>query len=130
VVNLEATIDCGGKPYIPFKSNATDEKGGLWAQILLYFCERRDEFLKHYHKRSNAESTIGSMKTRTGDGVRSKTDTAMVNEACCKVIVHNICCVIQEMYELGVKPDFWEDGNVEEEDGTDNGCPVILRFPA
>ncbi len=29
--------------------------------------------------------------------------------ALCKVLAHNICCLIQEMFELGIKPDFWNE---------------------
>ena len=46
---------------------------------------RRDDFLQHYHKRSNVESTFGMMKRKFGDGLRSKTDVAMVNETLCKI---------------------------------------------
>lgn len=45
---------------------------------------RRDEFLAHYHKRSNVESTFSMIKRKFGDFLRSKTDTAMVNEALAK----------------------------------------------
>ena len=40
------------------------------------------------------------------DHVRSKTDVAMKNEVLCKVLCHNICCVIQSMYELGIEAHF------------------------
>ena len=60
-----------------------------------FYQYQRDEFLTHYHKRSNAESTFSMMKAKFGDSVRSKTDTAMVNETLCKVLCHNICCLIQ-----------------------------------
>jgi hypothetical protein len=46
------------------------------------------------------------IKSKFGARVRSKTWTAQVNEVLCKIICHNICVVIQEMYELGIKPDF------------------------
>jgi hypothetical protein len=39
--------------------------------------------------------------------LRSKTRTAQINEALCKVLCHNICCLIQSMVELGLKPKFW-----------------------
>ena len=42
-----------------------------------------------------------------GDHLRSKTDVAMVNEALCKIICHNICCLIQEAQELGITTEFW-----------------------
>lgn len=68
---------------------------------------RRDEFLQHYHKRSNAEATFAMMKAKFRDHVRSRSDTAMKNEVLCKVLCHNICCVIQSQYELGIEPVFW-----------------------
>jgi hypothetical protein len=40
------------------------------------------------------------IKAKFGSALRSKTDTALVNEALCKVLAHNLCCVIQSMHEL------------------------------
>jgi hypothetical protein len=37
---------------------------------------------------------------------RSKTDVAQVNELLCKVLCHNLCVLIQRMYELGIEPEF------------------------
>jgi hypothetical protein len=36
-----------------------------------------------------------------------KTDEGIVNELLCKVLCHNMCVVIQSMYELGIEPTFW-----------------------
>ena len=36
-----------------------------------YFQFRRDEFLAHYHKRSNVESTFSMIKAKFGDHLRS-----------------------------------------------------------
>jgi hypothetical protein len=47
------------------------------------------------------------LNAKFGDSLRSKTDTAMVNEALCKILCHNICCLIQSHYELGVEAPFW-----------------------
>ena len=79
----------------------------LWSQMYHYFMFKREEFCDHYHKRSNVESTFGMIKAKFRDHVRSKTDVAMRNEALCKILCHNICCVIQEMYELGIEPTFF-----------------------
>ena len=46
------------------------------------------------------------IKAKFGDHVRSKTDTAMTNEVLCKVLAHNICCLIQSTREFGVDLDF------------------------
>lgn len=49
------------------------------------------------------------IKTKFGDALRSKTETAMVNEALCKVLAHNLCVLITSMHELGLKPKFWKE---------------------
>jgi hypothetical protein len=46
------------------------------------------------------------MKAKFGDHVRSKTDVAMKNEVLCKILCHNICCLISAIYELGLQPVF------------------------
>ena len=74
---------------------------------------RRDEFMEHYHQRSNVESTFSAVKRKFGDSVRSKCDTAMVNEVLCKLIAHNLCCFIQEQQELGIEPLFWQNEKIE-----------------
>ena len=48
------------------------------------------------------------MKRKFGDSIRSKTDTAMVNEVLRKVLCHNLVVVIHEIAELGIDPsNFW-----------------------
>jgi len=78
-----------------------------------YFAFNRQEFLGHYHKRSNVESTFSMIKAKFRDHVRSKTDVAMTNEVLCKILCHNICCLIQAMYELGIEPTFWEGNTLK-----------------
>ena len=46
------------------------------------------------------------MKRKFGDAIRSKTDTAMVNESLAKVLCHNLSVLVHEMQELGVDPQF------------------------
>src|SRR5437016_7577897 len=89
------------------------EAGSLWEKMYFYFQFRRDEFLKHYHKRSNVESTFSMVKAKFRDHVRSKTDDAMKNEVLCKLLCHNLCVVIQSQCELGIEPVFWENHQEE-----------------
>ena len=110
-VNTEVIANAGATPFIAFKSTATGKGGGAWSKAFGYFMYRRDEFLAHYHKRSNVESTFSMIKRKFGDSLRSKSDTAMVNEALAKVLCHNIVVLIHEMYELGIDPIFWGAGN-------------------
>ena len=106
--NLELTAAAGGTAFIPFKVNSVDGDG-IWGKMFGYFQYRREEFLKHYHKRSNVESTFSMIKAKFRDHVRSRTDDAMRNEALCKILCHNICCVIMAQCELGIEPVFWGD---------------------
>ena len=71
-----------------------------------YFCYNQDAFTRCYHKRSNVETTFSMIKAKFGDSVLSKSDTGQMNEALCKVLAHNICCVIQAVHELGIEPGF------------------------
>lgn len=109
--NLKTVASHAATPYIPFKVDSTitkDKKQSqLWKQMFHYFSYNQDRFMAHYHKRSNVETTFHMVKAKFGDKLRSKLKTAQINEALCKVLCHNICCLIQAMYELGLKPKFW-----------------------
>lgn len=106
-----AAIDAhGATPYVIFRQGTTGRSGGLFGKAFHYFNFRRDEFLAHYHKRSNVESTFSMVKAKFGDAVRSKTDTAMKNEALCKFLCHNLCCLISAFHELGIEATFWPEG--------------------
>ena len=105
--NLELIEDRGALPFIPFKkSTGTTHPFSIWGKMYHYFLYRHDEFLQHYHLRSNAESVFNMIKTKFRDSLRSKSKTAQVNELLCKVLSHNICVIIQEMNELGIKGEF------------------------
>lgn len=105
-ITHEAIEKVGAVPYIAFKANTTGGVGGLFAKMFHYFQFNKEDFLAHYHKRSNVESTVMMVKTKFGDAVRSKTDVAAKNEVLCKILCHNICCLISAMYELGIDPVF------------------------
>ena len=113
--NMQAVVDHAALPYIPFKANSnahdtrTKKQSPLWKRMFHFYSFNQETFLQHYHKRSNVESTFHMIKSKFGDSLRSKTKTAQINEALCKVLCHNICCLIQSMYELNLKPKFWAE---------------------
>jgi transposase len=107
--NTDAITKVGATPFIAFKSDSVGAGGGTWAKMFHYFQFRRDDFLQHYHKRSNVESTFSMMKRKFGDSLRSKTDVAMVNETLCKILCHNLVVLIHETHELGIDPVFWQN---------------------
>ena len=107
--NLKAVVDAGAVPFIPFKINSKPEHthgDSLWAKTYHYFSLFREEFMDHYHKRSNVETAFSMIKAKFGSAVRSKTPVAQMNEVLVKILCHNICVLIQAMYVLGVEPDF------------------------
>ena len=88
----------------------TDKVGNeLWNKMFHYYALNKEKFLERYHQRSNSETCFSMVKAKFGGTLRSKTRTAQINEALCKILCHNICCLIQSMFEFGVKPDFWKE---------------------
>ena len=110
--NLRAVEAAGATPYIPFKKYSKGNQrrksryDGLWERMWHYYSFNRDEFDAHYHKRSNAETTMAMIKAKFGASVRSKSQTAQVNEVLCKILCHNVCVLIQSFYELGIESTF------------------------
>jgi hypothetical protein len=119
--NFEAVAKHGGTLFAAFKSNTTGGIGGLFEQMWHRFSANREEYLTHYHKRSNVESTFSMVKRVFGEHVRSKTDTAQKNEVLCKFVAHNARCLIHAMYELGISP--FDSGRDED------GPRAVIKFP-
>lgn len=112
--NFHTAMRHGAMPYIPFKSNRTDNRADVaqstaWKRLFHFFNFHQEEFYAHYHKRSNVETVFSMIKAKFGERQRSKTETARINEALLKVLCHNICRLIHAMYELGVEPTFCEE---------------------
>jgi transposase len=105
--NLKAVARYNAMPYIPFKVNtAVPTKNSLWSEMYYYFMHNREEFLDHYHKRSNVETAFSMIKGKFGDSVRSKSDIGQLNEVLCKILCHNLCVIIQAIHESGIDPTF------------------------
>jgi len=68
--------------------------------------------MNHYHKRSNAESTFSMLKRKFQNKLMLKNDVGQTNEALAKVLCHNICVLIQEMHETGLRIDFPESAHL------------------
>lgn len=106
--NLAIIKENGAIPFIPFKSNTSGKADGsmFWKKMYHYFLYKNEEFLKHYHKRSNVETTFHMIKAKFEERLRSKSQLSQTNELLLKVLCHNICCVIQSIIELGIKAEF------------------------
>jgi len=104
--NLAAIEAAGAVPYIPFKSNSRGEGPAAWRRLWGLFMYRQDEFLQHYHQRSNVESTFSAIKRKFGGAVRSKRFPAQVNEVLCKMLCHNLSMLVHAIHELGIDIPF------------------------
>jgi hypothetical protein len=114
--NVQAIGAVGAEPFIAPKVNtqfsppqdASRKKSALWDKMLGYYQYRKEDFLKNYHLRSNVETVFHMVKSKFGSRIRSKTDTAQVNEVLCKILCHNLCVLVQSIYELGIEAKFWK----------------------
>jgi transposase len=112
--NLNAVEAVGGMPFIPFKSNTVEPtEAGMWARMYHLFMYRREQYMEHYHKRSNIETAYSMIKGKFGSALRSKSDTGQINEALCKVLAHNICVLVQAMHTFNIHPIFGSHTPVE-----------------
>ena len=115
--NLQIIDSFGGSAFIPFKKNATGKRGGaLWRKTFYYFQLHKEEFMEHYHKRSNVESTFGAIKKKFGESVKSKNRIAQENELLCKIIAYNISLLIHEMIPLNGTSEFLSFNGLQKEE--------------
>lgn len=110
--NMQTAVDAGAMPFIAWKSNsrATEKNGNeLWNKLFHYFSMNKEKFLERYHQRSNCETAFSMIKAKFSDRLRSKNRRAQINESLCKILCHNLCCLIQSIYEFELKPEFWRE---------------------
>lgn len=102
--NLEAIDAVGAVPYIPFKSNSLGMTSASphWRKMWAHFSLRSEEFMAHYHRRSNVERAMWMIKSKFGGSVRSRLPTAQINE----VLLHNLTCIVHAISEFGIEADF------------------------
>jgi transposase len=110
--NMHLVLVKGGTPYIAFRKNAHANGRGqssVWKNMYHFYAQNQERFMQRYHRRSNVETTFSMIKGKFGERLRSKSATGQVNEVLCKILCHNVCCLIQSIYELGVEPTFWTE---------------------
>jgi len=124
--NFKAVDAVGGQLYSAFKINSTGAVGGLFEKAYLLFRLNKQDYLEHYHQRSNAESTFSAVKRKIGEAVKSKNPTAQRNEVLAKVLAYNLTVLVAAFYELGIAAEF----TTATDDCTKTEEPAqILRFP-
>lgn len=106
--NYDKAKDLDMKAYIPFQSNATKKSRGSfeWSRMYHIFHNKEGRFKNTYHKRSNVETTMNSIKQRFGKNLSCRDKDALETELLAKVLCYNICTIVRAMYELDIKTEF------------------------
>jgi transposase len=105
--NLAVVERVGGVPFIPFKSNSVPGGSPAWDRMFHYCALNREKFLRHYHRRSNVETTFSAIKAKFGANLRSKVTAAQYNEVLLKCLCHNLSALVRAIHELNIEPEFW-----------------------
>jgi len=107
--NCTAVEEAGGKPYFKLKSNVTTRPEGhpAWKHMVVERKTHPTRYKKHYHKRSNVESTNASKKRRLGSCVRSKLDIAREQEEYIKWVDYNLLVLNRAFFEWNIEPNFY-----------------------
>jgi len=105
--NVDAIVQAGATPFIMFKVDSSGGGSDSWKKMFHLFQYHEEEFLAHYHKRSNVESTFNMVKSKFRSSLRSRSDTSLINETLCKILCHNLVVLNHEMLELKIDPTDW-----------------------
>jgi transposase len=106
--NMQLINSLNALPFIPFKTNSTGKSKGclIWNAMFQYFDNNREKFDKYYHRRSNVESVFSMVKTKYGEFLKSKNFESQRNEVLIKFLVHNIACLVEQIFENNIDIDF------------------------
>jgi hypothetical protein len=78
--NASVVAKHGGTPYIPFKYFMTGQ-GRKMDHLYAY---HHDEFLEHYHRRSNRATTVHMIKSKFGDGCAPRPTRRLRTRSCAR----------------------------------------------
>ena len=106
--NCRKVTEVGAKPYFMVWKNWSGKSRGCmpWKIMNLESKNNPEEYGKHYHKRSNVESTNHSKKALFGNKVYSRLPSARINEEMLRWINHNLCVLNRAKYEWKINPKF------------------------
>ncbi len=99
--NCEKVLEVGAKPYFKCKKSWNGKQSGIpsWKEMNQESKDNLEEYNKHYHKRSNVETSNQMKKMLHGDKVYSKLKSARTNEETLRWINHNINVLNRAKYE-------------------------------
>lgn len=113
--NCNTLEEVNGTPYFKLKDSFTarPKSSPLWKQMILKHREHPEEYDRHYHKRSNSESTFSAKKRKFGSSVRCKLDIAKENESMLKWICYGFTALARAVYALDIEPTFYIAKTIE-----------------
>lgn len=106
--NYGLAEELGVVAFIPFRSNMSNRARGLavWKKMYDFSKNHPQAFGEKYHRRSNVESTFNMIKQKFGSDLMTKNFDANMNEILCKILCHNLCCLITAYFKLNVETVF------------------------
>ena len=106
--NCKKVSEVGAKPYFMVWKNWSGKSRGCmpWKLMNLESKNNPEEYGRHYHKRSNVESTNHSKKMLHGNKVYSRLPSTRINEETLRWINHNINVLNRAKYEWNINPKF------------------------
>jgi len=106
--NCKKVIEMGAKPYFKVWKNWSGKSRGCmpWKLMNLEFKNNPEEYEKHYHKRSNVESTNMSKKMLHGEKVYSRLASARINEETLRWVNHNLNVLNRAKHQWDISPKF------------------------
>lgn len=107
--NVKIIKNIGALPFIKGKKNINVIKKGrntAWNNMLKMWKYNQPEFAKHYHQRSNVESTFSALKRRFGDFCRCKKQESQENEILCRIVCFNASVLSKSLLLYNIKPEF------------------------
>ncbi|MBA3065262.1 hypothetical protein FP828_02080 [bacterium] len=108
--NCKKVNEVGGTPYFKVWKNWSGKSRGcmIWKIMNQKSRDNPEEYGKHYHKRSNVESTNHSKKALHGNAVYSRQKSPRINEETLRWINHNINVLNRAKYEWKINPKFMD----------------------
>ena len=106
--NCKKVNEVDAKPYFNVWKNWAGKSRGCmpWKLMNLEFKNNPKEYGKHYHKRSNVESTNHGKKVLHGNSVYSRLSSARINEETLRWVNHNINVLNRAKHEWNITPRF------------------------
>jgi transposase len=111
--NIKAVEDVGGQPYFDWPKGVTGKTRPIIRRLYNKFRADQDEYWRHYHVRSLAETGNSMLKTRFGHYLRSRVPNAQYAESMLRCVCHNVACLVMAVQELHIEPRYWTPSPAE-----------------